>query len=112
RVGLDHDPGGDLARGGCGVRGARAERNVEAEDQRAADGGGAGEEGAAIEANATHGRLAPLTRRAAAAWIAARMRWSVPQRQILVMAASISASVGCGFSSGSAGTRMLLPLWQ
>jgi hypothetical protein len=30
----------------------------------------------------------------AASWIAARTCWKVPQRQMLVIAASISASVG------------------
>ena len=57
------------------MRGARAERNLEAEDQRAAEHGDAGKEGAAVEARPAHGSLAPLTRRPAAAWIAARMRW-------------------------------------
>jgi hypothetical protein len=56
------------------MRGARAERNIEAEYQRAADRGGAGKEGAPVEASAAHGSLAPVTRRAAAAWIAVRKR--------------------------------------
>jgi len=34
----------------------------------------------------------------AASWMASRTCWKVPHRQILVMASSISASVGFGFS--------------
>ncbi|MEY9570985.1 hypothetical protein ABH978_006824 [Bradyrhizobium ottawaense] len=45
-------------------------------------------------------------------WIASRTCWKVPQRQILVIASSISASVGFGFSFSSAATAMIMPLWQ
>ena len=48
----------------------------------------------------------------AAAWIAARTCWKVPQRQMLVMLASMSASVGFGFSDKSAATAMIMPHWQ
>ena len=48
----------------------------------------------------------------AAAWIASRTCWKVPQRQILVMASSMSWSVGFGFSFRSAATAMIMPLWQ
>ena len=48
----------------------------------------------------------------AAAWIAARTCWKVPQRQILVMFASMSASVGFGFSFNRAATAMIMPVWQ
>ena len=44
-------------------------------------------------------------KRSRAAWIAARTCWNVPQRQILVIAASMSASVGFGFSLSSAADR-------
>jgi hypothetical protein len=49
----------------------------------------------------------------AALWIAARMRWYVPQRQMLpAMAASMSASVGCGVRASSAAADMSWPAWQ
>ncbi len=48
----------------------------------------------------------------AAAWIASRTCWKVPQRQILVMASSMSSSVGFGFSLSSAATAMIMPVWQ
>ena len=43
---------------------------------------------------------------------AARTCWNVPQRQMLVMASSMSASVGLGFSLSRAVTAMIMPLWQ
>src|ERR1043166_565804 len=49
---------------------------------------------------------------AAAAWIASRTCWKVPQRQMLVIAASMSASVGLGFCCSSAVTAMIIPDWQ
>ena len=55
---------------------------------------------------ATHRQLA------AAAWIAARTCWKVPQRHILVIATLMSASVGFGFSVSSAATAITIPLWQ
>ncbi len=48
----------------------------------------------------------------AAAWIASRTCWKVPQRQILVMVASMSASVGLAFCRRSAATAMIMPVWQ
>ena len=43
---------------------------------------------------------------------AAADEWKVPQRQILVMASSMSLSVGFGLSSSNAATAMIIPLWQ
>src|SRR5205823_11401957 len=48
----------------------------------------------------------------AARWMAARMRWYVPQRQMLVIAVSMSASVGCGVFASSAAAAMICPDWQ
>ena len=48
----------------------------------------------------------------AAAWMASRTCWNVPQRQMLVIVASISASVGFGLSLRSAATAMIMPAWQ
>src|SRR5688572_13921098 len=48
----------------------------------------------------------------AAAWIAARTSWNVPQRQMLVIAALMSASVGLGFAASSAAAAMIMPDWQ
>ena len=45
-------------------------------------------------------------------WIASRTCWKVPQRQIFVIAALMSASVGLGFSLRSAVTAMIIPDWQ
>src|SRR5437762_5570342 len=44
--------------------------------------------------------------------MAARMRWYVPQRQMLVIAVSMSASVGCGVFASSAAAAMICPDWQ
>src|ERR1700722_17738793 len=44
--------------------------------------------------------------------MASRTCLKVPQRQILVMASSISWSVGFGLSFRSAATDMIMPLWQ
>src|SRR5713101_9221881 len=47
---------------------------------------------------------------AAAVWMALRMRWYVPQRQMLpLMASSISASVGLAFLASSATADMICP---
>ena len=111
-VGLDHDPGVDFRRA---VRGASAlsaaERKIEAEREPAADSGGADDEGAAIRCCGigVHGALPHAF---AAAWMAARTCWKVPQRQMLVIASSMSASVGFGLSLSSAATAMIMPLWQ
>ena len=48
----------------------------------------------------------------AAAWMASRTCWKVPHRQMLVTRASMSASVGFGFSRRSAATAMIIPGWQ
>ena len=56
-----------------------------------------------------HGRLPHAL---AAAWIDARTCWKVPQRQMLVMALSMSASLGFGLSLSKAATAMIIPLWQ
>src|ERR1700730_5483375 len=55
---------------------------------------------------------APALVASAAMRIAARMRWYVPQRQTLVIASSISASVGFGFLPSSAAAAMIWPDWQ
>src|SRR2546426_1882213 len=44
--------------------------------------------------------------------MASRTCWNVPQRQMLVIVASISASVGFGLSFRSAATAMIMPDWQ
>ena len=68
-----------------------AERNVEAERKPAAGGGGADDEGAAIDfGHVVHGCLPHAL---AAAWIAARTCWKVPQRQMLVI---VAVDVGVG----------------
>src|SRR5262245_22018227 len=48
----------------------------------------------------------------AAAWMASRTCWKVPQRQMLVMVASMSRSVGFGLFFRSAATAMIMPDWQ
>src|SRR5450631_3625061 len=49
----------------------------------------------------------------AAAWMAARMRLYVPQRQMLpLMALSMSASLGVELVSSSAAADMICPDWQ
>src|SRR5438094_8542315 len=49
----------------------------------------------------------------AARWMALRMRWYVPQRQMLPLrASSMSASVGLGFLESSAAADMICPDWQ
>ena len=73
-------------------------------------GGSRDDEGAAIHfRNIIHDCLLHAF---AAMWIASRTCWKVPQRQILVIAALMSASVGFGFSLSSAATAMTIPLWQ
>jgi hypothetical protein len=49
----------------------------------------------------------------AARWMARRIRWYVPQRQMLPdIAPSISASLGRGVCASSAAADMSCPLWQ
>src|SRR5262249_24331443 len=112
-VRADHHPGVDFRRAVGGADNARAaKRDVEPERKPAAGGDGADDEAAAIHFwHVIHGRL-PAHALAAAAWIAARTCWKVPRRQILVMVASMSASVGFGLSLSSSATAMIMPLWQ
>src|SRR6185369_6463039 len=113
-VGPDHDPGIDFRRavGGAHDRGA-AEGKIEAECEAGAGRGGADDKGATADARCSnvlvHG-WPPQT--VAAAWIASRTCWKVPQRQMLVIASSISASDGFGLSLSRAATAMIMPLWQ
>jgi len=44
--------------------------------------------------------------------MARRIRANVPQRQMFVIAASISSPVGCGVVARSAVTAMIIPDWQ
>ena len=111
-VRADHHPGIDFRRAVLREDDLRAaERNVEADGEPAAGGGCADDEGAAIYFwHVVHGCLPHHA--LAAAWIASRTCWKVPQRQILVMVASMSASVGFGLSLSSAATAMIIPHWQ
>ena len=112
-VRADHHPGGHLGRAVRRANDLRsAERNVEPKCQSASGGRGTHHELAAINCrHIRHGCLPPHAL-AAAAWIAARTCWKVPQRQILVMVVSMSASVGFGLSLSSAATAMIIPHWQ
>ena len=88
------------------------ERQPEAHDEPGADGDSALEQLAAADERAP-GHHAPPRASVAARWTAARIRWYVPQRQMLPdMAASISASLGRGFSASSAVADMICPDWQ
>src|SRR5262249_10458324 len=107
---LDHDPGRHFRRAVRGANDSGAERNVHAEREAAAERGSAHDEGTTVDLrNVIHHGLPHAL---AAAWIAARTCWKVPQRQMLVMLASMSASVGFGFSDTSATTAMIMPHWQ
>src|SRR5262249_3435915 len=112
-VRADHPPGVDLRRAVLRADHLRAaERKVEAERQPATHRGRAHHEAAAIDLRyVIHGCLPPHAL-AAAAWIAARTCWKVPQRQILVMLASMSVSVGFGLSWSGAPPAMIIPHWQ
>src|SRR6266436_4378076 len=96
-VRADDDPGVDLGRAVLRAHDARAERDLQTQSQPRADGGGADDEGAAtdLEIFGDHG-LSPYA--FAAAWIASRTCWNVPHRQMFVIDASMSASVGFGLS--------------
>ena len=111
-VRADHHPGVDFRRAvRCADDLRPAEGNVETERKPAAGGSCAHDEGAAIDfRHVIHGCLP--NHAFAAAWIAVRTCWNVPQRQILVMLASMSASVGFGLSLSSAATAMIMPHWQ
>src|SRR5262249_30975042 len=106
----DH-PGIDLGRAVLSTDDAGAERNLQAERQAGADCGSADDERAAIDLRSLddHGR-SPYA--FAAAWMASRTCWNVPQRQMFVIEASMSASVGLGLSLRSAATAMIIPAWQ
>ena len=108
-VRLDDDPDAQFGRG-VGARSARAQRQVHAQ-RKTAGGGAADHEGAAINfRDEVHD---PLPSQAfAAAWIAARICWNVPQRQMLVISRSMSASVGFGLSFSRAAAAMSWPDWQ
>ena len=97
----------------CGERGfGSSERNVETEREAAAGcRGGADHEGAPVDLWHVSSWLSP-PQALAAAWMAARTCWKVPQRQMLVMASLMSASVGLGLSFRSAATAMIMPAWQ
>ena len=109
-IGLDHHPGVNLGAGDL-CRGFAPERDMKAEGE--ACGSGTDKEGAAVQFGyVIHNAVLPYALPLAAAWIAARTCWKVPHRQILVIASSMSASVGFGFSFSSADTAMIMPLWQ
>src|SRR5262249_51196586 len=109
---LDHDPGRQFRRAVRGANDSGAARKGRAEREAAAERGSAHDEGTTVDLRyVIHGCL-PLHALAAAAWIAARTCWKVPQRQILVMLASMSASLGFGLSLSSAATAMIIPHWQ
>ena len=111
-VGRDEDPRRELA-GALGI--IRAEAVARRRERRA---GHAEHEPAADErAGADESASCPLAHYAppwslARPWMACRTRANVPQRQMLVMVSSISASVACGFSASSADTAMIIPDWQ
>ena len=104
-----HTPSSGVA--SLGARLFGAERQIEADGQSATGGGAADHEGAAI--HFWHDVHCCLPDHAfAAAWIAARTCWKVPQRQMLVIVLSMSASVGFGLFLSSSATAMIMPLWQ
>src|SRR5207249_7443976 len=105
-------PDGDLGRAvGRADHGGTEGGKAQAEREAAAERGAADEEGTASEfRHGCHDRLPHAA--PAAAWIASRTCWKVPQRQMLVIAASMSASLGLGFVLKSAATAMIMPDWQ
>jgi hypothetical protein len=110
-VRLDHDPGRDLRGALRGANDVGTERELHAEGEAAAERGRTCDKGAPIDlGNVGHG--SPPPHAVAAAWIAARTCWNVPQRQMLVIALLMSASLGLGFSLSRAATAMIMPLWQ
>ena len=110
-VRADDHPGVDLGRAVLRADDARAERDLQAQREPAADRGGADDEGATIDLRVLV-IMASTPYALAAAWMASRTCWNVPQRQMLVIVASMSASVGFGLSFRSAATAMIMPAWQ
>src|SRR5882672_7687074 len=111
-VRADHHPDGDFGRAvGRAHDGGTEGRKAQAQREAATNGGAADEEGTTRKfRHGCHGRLPHAA--LAAMWIASRTCWKVPQRQMLVMAASMSASLGLGFVLRSAATAMIMPDWQ
>ena len=113
-VAIDAEPlvGREDARA-LGVRQeAVQERQPEPDDEPGADGEPALEQRAAARTR-VRGHHAPPRASVAARWMAARIRWYVPQRQMFpAMAASISSSVGFVFWARSAAADMSWPDWQ
>src|SRR5262249_32181289 len=106
----DHHPGVDFRRAVGGAHDVGTEWELKPQAQPAADRGRADQERTAILfGGVIHGALPYAL---AAAWIASRTCWKVPQRQMLVILASMSASVGFGLSLSSAATAMIIPHWQ
>src|SRR5262249_7999254 len=103
-VGIDDDPGIDLGRARRRLRGGLARKwNAESDDETAANRGRGTQELPARHHRRVHAGLpstcsiaspAAFTSPDAAALIAARTRLYVPQRQMLVICASMSASLG------------------
>src|SRR5205814_8665786 len=111
-VRADRHPDGDLGRavGRADDFGSKG-RKAQPERESAAERGAADEEGTASEFR--HGGHSGLPHAAlAAAWIASRTCWKVPQGQMLVIAPSMSAPLGLGFVLKSAATAMIMPDWQ
>ena len=88
------------------------QRQPEPDDEPGADGEPALEQRAAARPR-VRGHHAPPRASAAARWMAARIRWYVPQRQMFpAMAASMSSSVGFVFWARRAAADMSWPDWQ
>ncbi len=102
----DNDPGVDLR----GFRGARRKWNDEAERKAAAERCAADDEVASADGKGVAHAGLPLGLGGGVDGVAHLLVGSA--RQMLVMAESISASVGCGFSVSRAATAMITPVWQ
>ncbi len=77
-------------------------------------GGRSNEAAAGNRKSCAHDRDPPFlaAQTPAACLMPARTRLYVPQRQMLVMLASMSASVGFGVFASSAAAAMIMPDWQ
>ena len=107
---LDNNPGGNLGRAVRGANDVGTKWKIDPKREPAAKSSRTDDEGTPTDLwYVVHGRLPHAL---AAAWIAARTCWKVPQRQMLVMALSMSASLGFGLSLSKAATAMIIPLWQ